>query len=94
MFVAFGTAVLVRVLPKRRDSRRAFGPRRVRIPFISLGCLIIAGLIAGGAALIYFDPSQSAMLVISIVPAVCAYFLIVYGWSIRNPPTIESETRN
>jgi len=94
MFVAFGTAVLVRMLPKRRDSTRAFGPRRARFPFISLGCLIIAGSIVGGAALIYFDPWQSDILVFFMVPIVCAYLLIVYGRSIRNPPTIEDELKS
>src|SRR5262249_11173179 len=47
MSVAFGCAVLVRKLPKIRDSTRVFGPRRVSSSLqrtsISLGCLTIAG---------------------------------------------------
>src|SRR5262249_18827402 len=43
IFVAFGCAVLVRKLPKIRDSTRVSGPRRVSSSFqrtwISLGCL-------------------------------------------------------
>jgi hypothetical protein len=95
IFVAFGSAVLVRNLPKRRDSTRLFGTRRVRFPFTSLGCLIIAGSIAGGAAMIYFDPTQIFWPVfLALIPAMWGAYSIVYGRSIRNPPTIEDALKS
>jgi hypothetical protein len=56
-----GCAVLVRKLPKIRDSTRTFGRRRVRFPFISLGCLTFAGGIAGAAALMSYSPGRPDM---------------------------------
>jgi hypothetical protein len=89
--VAFGSAVLVRKLPKRRDSTRMFGPRRVRFPFISLGCLIIAGSIAGAVALLSFDHMLPFYM---LIPAGWGFFFIVYGLSIRNPETIEGALKS
>jgi hypothetical protein len=57
MFVAFGCAVLVRKLPRIRDSTRMFGPRparfSVRRTLISLGYLIIAGGIIAAPIISY-----------------------------------------
>jgi hypothetical protein len=103
--VAFATAVLVRMLPKRRDSTRAFGPRRVRFPFISLGRLIIAISIAGGfISLGWLMIAKGATMltmqaaVLTIITMSCwvfgGYRLIVYGRSIRDPETIEGALKS
>jgi hypothetical protein len=104
MFVAFGSAVLVRKLPKRR-STRMFGRRRVRLPLTSLGYLTIAGgvvaVLIGFYALgtppsgEYFTTELAVGFMIFMAffawPGVS---LILAGYSVRNQKTIEDAVKS
>jgi hypothetical protein len=102
MFVAFGSAVLVRKLPKR--SARVFGRRRVRLPLSSLGYLTIAGGVL--AVLIEFYAlgtplsGKDFFLELAMGFMILVFFawpglsLILAGYSVRNQKTIEDALKS